>query len=289
MTQQTFQSSGPLSTHDRLIVFIFIAVVIHALLVLGINFRQPKAAKNSKSIAITLVTQEAKKAPNKAEFLAQSNQIGAGKKQDKPSPSAQQLASLGTKANKPPNQKTIEQQSIQSKQTILTQTIAEQKIQLSEKTKKNSTKNRPQLSMDALRRQVSELGAKIRYQTPSSDQNRIKFVNSVSAHKYLASQYITDWQRKIESMGNLNYPAFAKRPGFSGSLTMDVGIKPNGSIYDIRIRKSSGYPALDNAAKRIVRLSAPFPPLPKVLLKELDVLVITRVWKFSDESGLSTE
>ena len=56
----------------------------------------------------------------------------------------------------------------------------------------------------------------------------------------------------------------------------------------MRIRKSSGYPALDEAAKRIVRVSAPFPPLPKDLLQELDVLVITRVWKFSDETGLHT-
>ncbi|HBA66885.1 MAG TPA: energy transducer TonB, partial [Methylococcaceae bacterium] len=46
-------------------------------------------------------------------------------------------------------------------------------------------------------------------------------------------------------------------------------------------------PALDEAAIRIVRMSAPFPPLPQELLKELDVLVITRVWKFSDESGMS--
>lgn len=40
--------------------------------------------------------------------------------------------------------------------------------------------------------------------------------------------------------------------------------------------------------QKIVRMSAPFPPLPLDLRKELDVLVITRVWKFSDESGLVT-
>jgi len=65
---------------------------------------------------------------------------------------------------------------------------------------------------------------------------------------------------------------------------MDVGIKPDGTIYSLRIRKSSGYPALDTAAKRIVRLSEPFPVLPQELLKELDVLVITRVWKFTDKT-----
>jgi protein TonB len=69
---------------------------------------------------------------------------------------------------------------------------------------------------------------------------------------------------------------------------MDVGIKADGSIYSIRINKSSGNPELDDAAIKIVRMSAPFPPLPLDLTKELDVLVITRVWKFSDESGLIT-
>lgn len=287
MAEQSFHHPSPLSTNDNLMIFVIFAVIIHVLVILGINFSKPKADKNSKSIAITLVTQEAKKAPKKAEFLAQNNQIGAGKKLDKPTPAAQQLASSGTKLYKPPQEKVIQQQSTARKQ-VLTQQQAEQSIHLNKKAKKNTKKSQPKISMDALRRQVSELGAKIRYQKPSSDQNRIKFVNSVSAHKYLASQYITDWQRKIESMGNLNYPAIAKRPGFSSSLTMDVGIKPDGSIYSLRIRKSSGYASLDNAAKRIVKLSAPFPPLPKILLKELDVLVITRVWKFSDESGLNT-
>jgi protein TonB len=36
-------------------------------------------------------------------------------------------------------------------------------------------------------------------------------------------------------------------------------------------------------------MSAPFAQLPLELRKELDVLVITRVWKFSDESGLVTQ
>ena len=287
MSERVFQHPAALTTNDTLIVFVFIAAIIHTLILLGVNYKSPEPAKSHKSIAITLVTQKAKKAPKKAEFLAQSNQIGAGKKHDKPTPAAQKIASSGTKSNKQPQQKIIKQQSAARKQ-LLTQQVAEQKIHTSQKSKKNSTKSIPKLSMDALRRQVSELGAKIRYKKPSSNQNRIKFVNSVSAHKYLAAQYVTDWQRKIENMGNLNYPAVAKRPGFSSSLIMIVAIKADGSIYSLQVNKSSGYPVLDDAAKRIVRLSAPFPPLPKALLQELDILVITRIWKFSDETGLRT-
>ncbi len=287
MSEPVFQNSTPLSIYDTLLVAFFIAAIFHVVIILGVNFSQPDAVTNSKSIAITLVTQTARKAPKKAEFLAQNNQIGAGKKRDKPSPAAQVLESSGVSLKKPPQQKRVKQQSTQRKR-VLTQKSGLEKIQLTEQTPKNTEKSRPKLSMDALRMQVAELGAKIRYQKPSSDQNRIKYVNSVSAHQYLAAQYITDWQRKVESTGNLNYPAVAKRAGFSSALTLDVGIKPDGSIYSLRIRRSSGYPALDQAAKRIVRLSAPFPRLPKALLQELDVLVITRTWKFSDETGLRT-
>ncbi len=67
---------------------------------------------------------------------------------------------------------------------------------------------------------------------------------------------------------------------------MEVGIKADGSLYNIRIKKSSGISGLDQAAEQIVRMCAPFAPLPPELLDELEVLVITRVWKFSDESGL---
>jgi protein TonB len=35
-------------------------------------------------------------------------------------------------------------------------------------------------------------------------------------------------------------------------------------------------------------MSAPFAELPAELLQEVNVLVITRVWKFSDETGMTT-
>jgi len=165
---------------------------------------------------------------------------------------------------------------------------AEQKISTTKKQKKPAEQKHTKLSVDALQQQIAQLGAKIRHSQQSAEQTDIKFVNSISTHKYVAAQYVNDWEQKVESVGNLNYPEAARKKGFSGTLTTDVGINADGSIYSIRITKSSGNKALDDAAKRIIRLSAPFAALPKELLKELKVLVITRVWKFSDESGITT-
>jgi periplasmic protein TonB len=138
-----------------------------------------------------------------------------------------------------------------------------------------------------LRQQIAQLGSEISYHPEGSDNTKAKTLAQVSTHKFMAAQYIKDWESKVERTGNLNFPTVATKKG-SNSLTMDVGIQADGSIKSIRIRKSSGNAALDEAAKNIVKMSAPFAPLPSALLKELRVLVITRKWKFSDESGMTT-
>jgi protein TonB len=153
----------------------------------------------------------------------------------------------------------------------------------------NRSEKKTQLSHDSLARQIAQLGSEIRNHELSADLSRIKFVNAVSTHKYLAANYEREWQAKVQRTGNLNYPQIARQKHFSGKLIMAVGINFDGSLYSIRIQRSSGYPSLDDAAKRIVRISAPFAPLPDSLRKELDVLIITRVWQFSDENGMSAQ
>ena len=86
---------------------------------------------------------------------------------------------------------------------------------------------------------------------------------------------------KVERIGNLNYPMELLRRKLVGDLLMTVGINQNGSVESIDIRRSSGFPALDESAMRIVRLAAPYSPLPQNISSRVDVLHITRTWKFS--------
>ncbi|MEQ1558062.1 MAG: TonB family protein [Methyloglobulus sp.] len=285
-----FEGRSSLNNKDQLLVAVFIAAVIHILMVLGVGFSEPETpVQNSRSIDVTLVTTPAKKAPKKAKFLAQANQIGAGEKTHKPEPSAQRIASQGNSHRKQAEQSEQEEITPKAKQKLITQekapvkAIAEKKPETS-----HAAESHPQLTAEALQQQIAQYGAEIRLKQQSADEAKIKTVNSVSAHQYVAAQYVKDWESKVERVGNMNYPEIASRKNFSSTLTMEVGVKADGSIYKIQISKSSGFPALDEAAKRIVRMSAPFPPLPNDLLKELNVLVITRKWKFSDESGMTT-
>lgn len=161
-----------------------------------------------------------------------------------------------------------------------------QKIVTPSKPTTSPPTERHRISAASLQQQIAEMGTQIRQQPVSV--TKTKTVNQVSANKYVAAQYLTDWENKVAGIGNRNYPAAATKAGFSATLIMEVYINADGGINSMRITQSSGNPELDEAAKNIVRMSAPFPPLPSALLKELDVLKITRVWKFSDESGLVT-
>jgi protein TonB len=287
--QALFDPPAPLSNNDSLLIALFLAAVIHVVIGLGVNFTAPQPEQVSRSIDITLVNMPTKKAPEKAQLLAQENQIGAGEQSKKPEPSPQQQPSQSNNQTKQIKKSAPEQSEPKAAKKLITQKKAEKKIVTASKPDvDHHTEKHPQLTAEMLQQQLAQLGTEIRLNQQSADQPKIKFVDSVSAHKYIAAQYIKDWEEKVERTGNLNYPEVAAKKNFSGTLTMDVGIKADGSIYSIRINQSSGNPALDEAAKRIVRMSAPFAPIPLDLQKELDVLVITRVWKFSDESGMTT-
>lgn len=310
-------------TNNSLITAIFIAIIIHIVLVLGVNFPKSEPEKFSKAIDITLVNTPSEQAPEQAHYQAQENQLDSASKNQNPEPPRQ--AQLKPQINQatPTNKvvpkiihndteikpvKEITPQKIkpeistkpvekkpkpvskpQIEKKVITQKVAKKSIATETKPVPVShSKNFPHLSAETLHQQISQMGSDIRSRPQTSEQTKIKFVESVSANKYVAAQYLKDWESKVERIGNLNYPEEAIKKNISLTLTMDVGIKADGSIYSIRISKSSGNPALDEAAIKIVRMGAPYAPLPLDLRKEVDVLAITRVWKFSDESGLIT-
>ncbi len=109
---------------------------------------------------------------------------------------------------------------------------------------------------------------------------------SASTAEYKYAAYLNAWRRKVERIGNLNYPDEARRKKLYGNLVLHVAVQADGSIANIRILHSSGETVLDEAAIRIVQLSAPFAPFPRDIRAETDVLDITRTWQFLSSNRL---
>jgi len=102
---------------------------------------------------------------------------------------------------------------------------------------------------------------------------------------YEYRSYFEAWRQKVERIGALNYPKEAKLGNF-GSLRLTVSINQDGGIHDIVVEKSSGSKALDEAAIRIVRLGEPYASFSDRMQHEVDILNITRTWKFTETNQL---
>lgn len=123
----------------------------------------------------------------------------------------------------------------------------------------------------------------------SGASSRVRRVTGVSPASPELSYYFEAWRRKVERVGNLNYPDAARARSLYGSLRLLVAIVPDGTLRDVRVLESSGHRVLDDAALRIVRLAAPFAPFPPEMRRNTDVLEIVRTWQFrASRDGLRT-
>lgn len=285
------------SASDRFGLTLFLAIAIHALIILGVGFDidpfRPK--ERPITLEVTLVHSKSEQAPEKADYLAQVNQRGGGNIQEKvrasspfpnPRPSREQDgdAPQSQPLALPPPQTVTPQQSV-----MLAQRPSSQQWQREEQPAEQPTPETPtaaQLMLNS--REIARLSAEIRQQQQTyAKMPREKYI-SANTREYLYASYEDSWRQKVERIGNLNYPDEARARRLSGSLMLDVAIRADGSLHSVRIDRSSGHKVLDDGAVRIVKMAAPFAPLPPEIRKETDILHILRVWQFHADNSLLT-
>ena len=110
-------------------------------------------------------------------------------------------------------------------------------------------------------------------------------ISSASTQKSRDALYLDNWRKKVEAVGNLNYPAEASAEGIYGNLRLLVSLRSDGSVADVRILSSSGHRILDESAIRIVYLASPFAAFPDELKQEADILDIIRTWQFHQSNS----
>lgn len=289
----------PVSAADRLGLTLFLALALHAILILGVSFdlADDEAMPPLTTMEITLVHSHSDEAPEDADYLAQANQKGGGNVEEKtrdqspfsnPTPTQDDgFAPASAEAVAPPIL-----QPEQAQQEVMSAAKAERKTTSQPQKEPLPDLARPLTAAQLLersRQRIARMSAEIkRVKKTYQVTPRRTFVRGANAKEYRFASYLDAWRAKVERFGNLNYPEEALRRNINGSLLLDVAINPDGSLNHMKIIQSSGHKVLDEAAKRIVRLAAPFPPLSKEILRDTDVLHIPRVWYFKSGSGLTT-
>ena len=283
--------AATVSPGDRLSFTIFLAAALHAALILGVTFTYVNNKPSTHTMEVTLVNQHHKHRPERADFLAQFNHRGRGTIKYKALMSTTTKSQFQDTESGQNLRERTSYKTVEHKQTTVTTTnITAHKITAASETTEKApqkTKFENTKSLQARALEIASLESRIDHQRQIYAKNpRINRLTSLSTASRADAFYLNSWRRKIESVGNLNYPHKARKDKLYGSLRLMVAILADGSLKEVELLDSSGYKVLDDAAIRIVRLSAPYAPFPDELRKSTDVLEIIRTWQFKKNSSL---
>lgn len=275
------------SDFDRFSFTLFMALAVHAIVVLGISFAPEPPRSSAQTMEITLSQFDDKKAPEKADFLAQTNQQGSGTKEEvqemtTPQPAEVSQPEVAQVQPEPPAR--TEAQPRQQKTVVQTQSPSRQKVQQPVEQAKPVEEPLPVREKKSLMERSLEIASlEARFdaqQRAYARRPRVMRVTAASTLKSTNAWYVQNWVTKVTRVGNINYPTEARRAGIYGTLRLLVSLKSDGTIKEVAILQSSGSTVLDDAAIRIVRMAAPFAPFPEEMRQEVDELEIIRTWSF---------
>ncbi len=272
---------------DRLGVTLLLAAALHAFIILGITFKpfdpvRPDHRQQSLEIMVVNHAAEPPEEQEKPDFLAQVSQTGSGEEREPVKPSFEE-----SPPPMPPPQP--RQATPQPRQQRLTADTSPQKTEQEQPPEEAPVPLSASQLLTSKNLEIARLTAELERKTQAYAKMPKRKAISASTREYKYAAYLDAWRRKVERIGNLNYPDQAKRDSLYGNLVLHVAVRADGSVERVRVLHSSGHKILDDSAVRIVRMSAPFSPFPEEIRKETDILDITRTWQFLRSGQFESE
>ncbi len=267
---------------------------MHAAVILGVGFISlTRAAPAPANLDVILVHTPEDDAPDEADYLSTRNHAGGGTRDEQVRPTSpfKGTEQLDTNGVAPTPQRASSPSDPQpANDVLLTQLFSDYTAPTVDATQPqpNAQPERDDKQIDR-DLEVARLSAELDELLSQYAKRPRKSFISARTRESDAAAYMHEWVKRVERIGNLNYPAAARARRLSGQLLMTVGIRRNGAIESVDIRRTSGLPALDQAATDIVRMAAPFDPLNEGLKARTDILYITRTWEFSSDNTLSSD
>jgi len=283
-------AESSVSATDRLSFTVFVALALHALVVLT-DFIQEDPTPAQQTMEITLSRFDDVEKPKEADYLAETNQKGSGTLQEKALPTtpikAVQHNATPQKASSPAEQN--KQQPAKKKPVIVTKKAEHQRPSLFDRAIESAkpVQVKPRRSMLERSLEIAELEANLdRQQQDYAKRPRVTRLTAASMMKAVDAEYVLHVVKKIERVGSLNFPEEAGKKLY-GTPRMSISIYADGSIRDVDILQSSGNLVLDSQTIEIIRRAAPFAPFPKNVRKERDVLELIRTFSYN-KRGVSS-
>jgi len=286
-----------ISASDRLGFTLFLALTLHAIVVLGVGFKQSDRNNAVPLPSLDVIVANAKsiEVVENPDFLAQVDQAGGGNAEDKARPGAPVSAPTPADQKGLSDQDRAElrkQQLAISKLYFLTQIESDNYANRQKQKRARDTDSQESSEIEQRKTRIARLQAEIRQMAIDYAKRPKTITLTATTRKAVEASYLNSWVKKIEHTGNLNYPSEARLKNLDGRLRMSVRINAAGEVLDMQITSSSGTTVLDEAARQILRMAQPFAPFSDALRERADQIVIIRTWdfksnRFRTESGVS--
>jgi protein TonB len=276
---------GSAPVRDRLLMTLFIAALIHGMLILGLTFAGSGGHdSDTRGIDVLLASDELPTADHNdsAAYLAQRTQLGSG------NTSAPVVAHHQAAATSPPPQAGQEQGTglssaaaagAHADDRVLTTTAARTDIRYFAATQgEDAVAHDTALAIDATAAQPADADSgALQLRGMKRDELWI----TPDTRESIIAPYLDSWRRRVERIGTLNYPTAAERVGVQASPVLEVAIAADGHLATAAILTSSGYADLDAAALAILKLASPFDPFPPDLAARYHTLRFAYEWQFT--------
>ena len=278
--------AAQVTANDRLMFTLFMALALHAVVLLGVSFAPEEPATSAATMEITLSRFEDEQAPEEADFLAATNQQGSGEAEEKLEQTTTEVADVNAREVdrvQPVPPTVTEQQPRPEREVVQADTRAPQ-AEAREEAPEKPEQDLPVAEKKSLMErslEIASLEARLDAQQQAyARRPRVTRVTAASTLQSSNAWYVRNWIDKITRVGNSNYPEEARSRGIYGDLRLLVSLRKDGTVKEVSILESSGSSVLDDAAIRIIRLAAPFAPFPEAMREKTDELEIIRTWSF---------
>jgi periplasmic protein TonB len=275
---------------ERLGSTLFLAALVHGVVILGVTFTVATTGDDTvPSLNVTLVldTEREELAADTADFIANRDQQGAGVAarglRPTSSLSADQPATqLGAPLGADSSDGTPREATPSAEQLVSQGNGGEPVPALPQPTDAPApTLQRAAALIQQASPQTTAMELGLRAELPNGSDDARTLIATPSTRQSGLAEYLDGWRRRVERIGTANYPSELLGNIHAGRPTLEVVIAADGRLDDIVVRRSSGDKSLDQAALKILRLAAPFPPLPPSIREDYDVLRFAYEWDFA--------
>jgi periplasmic protein TonB len=276
---------------ERLGSTLFFAALVHGVVILGVTFTaiplSDEVAAPSLNVTLVLDTEREELAADTAKLLANRDQRGAGQAARGLRPTStlsadQPVTQAGDPLGADAADGTPRDETPSAEQLVSRGSSDELVPAMPQPTDDPAiTRQRAATLVQQAAPQTTAMELALRAELPDGSDDARTLIATPSTRQSGLAEYLDGWRRRVERIGTANYPRELLGNLRAGRPTLEVVIAADGRLDDIVVQRSSGDNALDQAALKILRLAAPFAPLPDNIRADYDVLRFAYEWDFS--------